>query len=218
MVKFQSSTLVKHASHKCGYSTVHGVAKSVLYRWAACVVKRARDREAGCVSADWHVVKAMADCLRHNAHPASIQNLSVVSTTKVLSPFVCFYVSDGIINKSNKTHSPWQRSEVLDLWYQLCECAQMHKAQAQELELAKQVKYLDFLVQPKERVRRFIASMQLQEIDTLAAIEARFEELQLEARWSDRVGSALGDMVQYLRSKADHSLQSTASKSVSLFV
>lgn len=94
----------------------------------------------------------------------------------------------------------------------------MHKAQAQELELAKQVKYLDFLVQPKERVRRFIASMQLQEIDTLAAIEARFEELQLEARWSDRVGSALGDMVQYLRSKADHSLQSTASKSVSLFV
>jgi len=119
--------------------TVHGVAKSVFHRWATRVVKQARDREAGCVSADWHVVKAMADCLRHNAHPASIQNLSVVSTTKVLSPFVCFYVSDGIINKSNKTHSPWQRSEVLDLWYQLCECAQMHKAQAQELELAKQV-------------------------------------------------------------------------------
>ena len=58
--------------------------------------------------------------------------------------------------------------------------------------------------------------MRLQEIDTLAAIEARLEELQLEARWSDRLGSALGDMVQYLRSKADHSLQSTASKSVSL--
>ena len=88
------SVSVSVSVFECLLVTGHGVAKSVLYRWAACVVKQARDREARCVSADWHVVKAMADCLRHNAHPASIQNLSVVSTTKVLSPFVCFYMSN----------------------------------------------------------------------------------------------------------------------------
>ena len=60
-------------------------------------------------------------------------------------------------------------------------------------------------------------SRHTQEVESWANIEARFEELQIEARRSDSVGQALEVLTQFLRSNVPYQAAASAvQKSVSI--
>ena len=118
----------------------------------------------------------------------------------------------GVLLRIDSVELRWQRSEVQDLRRQICECANAHKAQALELELVHQVWTARVPACLETPLNRSVCHVQ--EIESFAALEERFEELQLAARRSDRVGEAISQMTLLLKSNSSLNGQHEASKMV----
>jgi len=94
----------------------------------------------------------------------------------------------------------WQRKEVWNLWQELCTAAHVHEELSRELALAHEVRR-EQIASTRSNDDRDVSHL-LQAVEGLVEIEARFEQLQMEARRSDNLGPALACISQFLRSSA----------------
>ena len=215
-----------HSPSRVTLRAVHGVARFVFQRWTCHATRRARKRERLRDSADWNAVRLMSDCLRDHNDPETFLAGDPAEVYECVL-YICVHAL--------RTH-PFVRlgsACFLDVLFRT-ESVEFHGSARKCKSFGTKFANVQRLTKRKPRSSRWSIRCEhactnpvrnppfkslfvlLQETETFASLEERFEELQKAARKSDCVGEAVSEMILFLKSNPSVNSQDKASKKVNL--